>query len=170
MCSRLVLGIIMTPAVRKSKRLKSESGADDESFQTIILEKLNILEDASLETENNLKTILMENSEIKNELSVIRSICEKQNSELNQFREVRKKDTYAEQVKSNVVIVKPKDDNQTSSKTKEILKKKVDPIENQVSGIQKAAKGANIIECTNKQQSENLKASLAKSLGFSCYC
>lgn len=171
MCSYSVCGINMPPpiltAVRKSKRLKSDADDEPESFQTTILEKLCYLEDALLETKSNLKTILIENSEIKKELSIIRSICEKQNSELNQFREVKKKDTYADRVKSNVVIVKPKDDNQTSSKTKEILKEKVNPLENQVSGIRKAAKGAVIIECTNKLQSESLMSSVAETLGES---
>lgn len=139
---------------------------NDDSFQTIILQKLNNLEDVLLETENKLKTIITENSEIKNELSLIKSICEKQNNELNQLREIKQtKSSYADQVKSNVVIVKPIDDNQSSSKTKEIFKEKVNPIENKVSGIRKAAKGSIIIECTNKQQSEKLKSSVAESLG-----
>lgn len=126
------------------------------SFQTTVLEKFSNLENALLETERNLKTILIENSEIRNYMIYMWKTD-------HQFREVKKKDTYSDQVKSNIVIVKPKDGNQTSSKIKEILKEEANPIENQVSGFQKAAKGAISIECTNKQQSGILLTSVAET-------
>lgn len=160
---------INTPFIRRKKCKRGNDGELIESGNMCdeFLLEIKELKAVVLSSNSDIKQILEENKLLRAEVEVLKNIVSKLNG--NATGEIvgqTRGNSYADQL-SSVVIVKPKDDSQSSSKTKEVLKEKVNPIESQVSGIRKAAKGAVIIECSNKKVSENLKTAVASSLGDS---
>lgn len=110
-------------------------------------------------TKEMMEKLLMENIEIKKELSVL-----KENKiDYNQASG----STYADQVKSNgsVVLITPNDNNQKSERTKEVVKERINPAENNITKMWRGSKGAIIIECKDKKSSEKLQSSAIKNLG-----
>lgn len=138
-------------------------------------------------SEKNIKAILDENSRLKKELKTIKELTNKQGEEIKkqsdelkkkydeiklQSEEITKliekpKSSYADQLKSNngpVVVIKPKNLNQNSEKTKKELKDKINPVDNHITNIRKAAKGAIIVECRDNRATEQLKTSAVQKL------
>lgn len=151
---------VLPKLVRSSKRKKSDGDYDDEDFKNSILEKLDYMQQELDVANLNIKTVMNENAIIKAELMSI-----KKSSDLS--KSVVRGGSYADKVKGSgpVVLIAPKDSNQNSEKTKEVVKEKINPVENQVNGIRRAAKGAVIVECKDKNSSEQLKSCVVKSLG-----
>lgn len=75
--------------------------------------------------------------------------------------------SYAEKTKKNkpVLVIKPKNDKQTSETTKEDLKEKIDPTEADINRLKKVAKGGVAISCSNVESLEKLKEETEKKLG-----
>lgn len=145
-----------------SKRLREEFINPDETdvFYENVFARFNIMQELLNEANANIRKLLIENENIKCDLSVLKETVNK-----NECKSVRVS-SYADKLKSGpVVLITPNDASQNSEKTKEVLKEKVNPTENKINGIRRAAKGAIIIECMDKNTSENIKASVTQNLG-----
>lgn len=135
-----------------------ESGSDKnyESLFTFLTDQFVLLKNQLDVANSNINMLLEENREIKSE---IRQICnvgkETSGKQLINLGRV----SYAEQLKSSgpVIHIAPKDQKQNSEQTKEVVKSKIDPVSNQINGIRRAANGAVVVECNNKESSEKLK-------------
>lgn len=128
--------------------------------------------------------------EIKNDLKIQKELVEKHENTLknieiifesgkmneNMASEIKKVireertekvPSFAEVLKINdpVVVVLPKDAEQESNVTKQLIKSKIDPVNHSVSGIRSAAKGAVVIECKNKEATKQLQKEAIEKLG-----
>lgn len=80
---------------------------------------------------------------------------------------VGKTNSYADVLKVNdpVVVIVPKDVEQKSSVTKKLIKDKIDPADNNVSGIRSGANGSVVVECKSKAATEQFKEQAVSKLG-----
>lgn len=161
----------VTPGVRSSKRLKPDN--NDVDSECMLLDIMNIKEIITV-TNMNINILLEDNKLLRNEVNEIRKICESLKSELikcnvSSFNSQPVRNTYADQLKPSgpVILIAPKNSNQNSDTTKEFVKKSIDPVTNKVSSIRKAAKGAIVVECEDKNASEKFKNDAVNSLGDS---
>lgn len=98
---------------------------------------------------------------------IIKKIDDMQNTHKANEQKINKNKTIAEIMKSgnsSSVLIKPKKIDQKSDETKTYVKDKINPTDIAVNGIRKVAKGAIIVECTNKQASEKLIKKLNENL------
>lgn len=156
------------------KRFKSDMEAsNNESSENGVTRELLIMKKLIEKANKNIILLLEENIFIKAELQEIRNLNCTTNEELKNVISSQQNNartsmpSYADQLKSSgsLVLITPKDVNQKSEDTKEIVKKNINPVSNKVSGIRKAAKGAVVIECKDKNASEVLKSNAIESLG-----
>lgn len=128
---------------------------------------INELKKIVLETNKNIKLILDENAVIKIELNEIKKNCDLMYNELKKLKGDSVCTTYADQLKGHgpIVLIAPKDASQKSETTKEIVKKNLNPVQNKVNGIRNVSKGAVIIECKDKNSSEQLRSEALETLG-----
>lgn len=119
--------------------------------------EMNARYDAVLELlKEILTTVNTDKSEI---IKKIDNLSNKQHTRKLDEPNISKTKTLAEIIKtgsSSSVFIKPKKTDQKSDETKTYLKEKINPAEISVNGIRKVAKGAIVVECTNKQASDKL--------------
>lgn len=79
------------------------------------------------------------------------------------------KTSYADKVKSKknnqVVLIKPKEAQQNSIKTKEEVKKNIDPTTLEISGLRNIHNGGVLVECKTKESLIRLKEEIKQKLG-----
>lgn len=155
-----------TPFIRKKRRNDGELFESGDMFDKILCE-IKELKSVVLSSNNNINLILKENKLLKAEVEILKNIVSKNVNVTGEVVSNFRGSSYADQVKTGgpVVLITPFDSNQKSDTTKEFVKEKINPVENQVSGIRNAAKGAVVVECKDKTASELLKTSAVKSLG-----
>ncbi|XP_031357806.1 uncharacterized protein LOC116181573 [Photinus pyralis] len=77
--------------------------------------------------------------------------------------------TYAEKLKQKtydpVIIVKPKDSSQLSKQTFTTLKKNINPVTREVTGMKTLRRGAIVVECKTKEAAAKLKEEAESKLG-----
>lgn len=144
------------------KRMRKEN----ESIEVPVYVLENLVADVkylkkSLTATNNfLKTLSEQNEFLKAELSMIKT-----NVQVNASANIHT--TYAEKLKSidPLVVIIPKNKDQTSSATKNEIKNKISPTKIVIKKLRKSAKGGITIECENKLSQENLQVSAIEKLG-----
>lgn len=153
-------------AARSSSIVDEVNKGICKSDQFNICEMFNVLKSKLDEANDNIKILLGENKIIRTELSELKvKISSTTQIQKGQTNAVQM--TYAEKCKLSgpVVVIAPKDYNQQCNKTKDDIKDKMNPVNKQINGIRKAAKGAIIIECNDDETSENFKQEAVNSLG-----
>lgn len=77
--------------------------------------------------------------------------------------------TYADKLKKSepVLVIKPKVEGQSSTATKNDLKRLVDPTEIEISGLKSVSNGGIVVECKNAQAISKLKKEAQSKLGES---
>lgn len=91
---------------------------------------------------------------------------EKSNDKSNKNVEKSKKDTYASVVKpKRVVLVKPKTDSGDSKKTREAIKKNIDPKTVKVNAVSNIANGGVAIECDDDETAAQIKKITMDTMG-----
>lgn len=155
-----------TPFIRRNSKRKNDGELPADIGLEELLSEIRNLKSLMMSSDRNIKSILDENKLLRVEVEALKKIVSNINATVPVASKSRLS-SYADQVKSSgpVVLITPFDTNQNSDKTKEIIKDKINPIENQISGIRKAAKGAVVIECKDKKATELLKTSVVKNLG-----
>lgn len=138
------------------KRLRKDSEYVEvprDVFEKLIAD-VEFLKNSVLATNDLVKTLIDQNVLLKSELT---------NCKVNN----NKKTSYAETLRSNnpVVVITPKNNQQTSSATKSDIKNKISPTNIAVKNIRKATKGAIVIQCDNSPSCDILKDSVIKKLG-----
>lgn len=111
-----------------------------------------------------LTTVNTDKAEI---MKKIDNLTNKQHTHKPNEQNINKSMTLAEIIKtgsSSSVLIKPKKVDQKSDETKTYLKDKINPVDISVNGIRKVARGAIVVECTNKEASEKLIQKLNKDL------
>lgn len=77
--------------------------------------------------------------------------------------------SYADKLKSKkyepVLVIKPKSEGQTSTTTKEEVKRLIDPTEIEISGLKNVSNGGIVIECKNEQAVAKLREEAHSKLG-----
>jgi hypothetical protein len=80
-----------------------------------------------------------------------------------------RKETYADKVKlvknEPAILIKPKSDNKSGKETREDVQKRIDPSKIPVKGIRNVAKGSVVLECKNKESTEQVRKEVFEKLG-----
>lgn len=160
---------------RASKRKKDndiDDSSDENDQLNLIAEKIDGVYKIVSMLKADFKKLLLENTEIKTELCKMRKINDSLKCELTKINDSEvinvKNKSYADKLKENcgpVVLITPVDTNQKSDETKKIIKSKVNPSDNQISAMRKAAKGAVVIECKDMISGKKLESEAKSSMG-----
>lgn len=142
------------------KRLRKENDyieVPSDMFENLLAD-VAILKSCVLSTQTQVETLITQNENLKSELQIVKKSV--------QQNKPHGKTTYADKVKSNdpVVVILPKNKEQTSSATKSDIKNKLSPTNLAVKNIRKAAKGAIVIECENTKSQTSIKESVINKL------
>lgn len=157
---------------KKEENDEMENGDQETDKLNLIAEKINGVYDIVSMLKADFAKLLLENTEIKNELHKMRKIneclkCELSKANITELN-VKTNVSYADKVKEisgPVVLIKPKDQNQKSDETKKVIKNKINPSDNKISGIRKAANGAVVIECKDLISGKKLETEAKNSMG-----
>lgn len=169
-----------TPNTRNAAKRKKDDEFDEMENESdemnkklkLIADKIEGVFDIVSLLKVDFAKLMLENKEIKTELCNIRKINESLKCQLSKISvtdlNVKTNVTYADKLKEvsgPVVLIMPKDQNQKSDETKKVLKSKINPSENKISGIRKAANGAVVVECKDMVSGKNLETEAKNSMG-----
>lgn len=129
----------------------------------------SIIPNDLVEEVKSLKTMLNKCVEkIEMQEKIIDKLSNKTEEIIHQALE-EKPSTYAEKLKMGksepVVVIKPKNGDQRSSKTKEEIKEKLNPVQLSVKSMRNVTKGGILLECKNNEAVEKVKEEVREVLG-----
>lgn len=120
---------------------------------------------------NRLEKQMISTNEMVKEIKGKKSNSHENDSDLNRNSKNKDRKSYADVLKpKRVVLVKPKDSEKTDSKkTKESVRKNIDPTTIKVNALTSISNGGVAIECGDEESVEKIKKKLAKmSEEFTC--
>lgn len=144
-------------------------------FCSVCVEQRNIgIEKAVTKT---LKMVMELNEDFQKQTETIEQLIKNVSVELKSNKEEIRSEieksvnpSYADKLKIKkksdpVLLIKPKISGQNSLKTKEDIKKSIDPLTVAVAGVRNISNGGVIIECKNSEAIEKLKEKVSEKLG-----
>lgn len=164
----------MDKTIPNTRSGSAKGRIEELSTDKYIVEQLKIAAANFKKSEENFSVLIKEVKAIKLELENVKVTNESLVSEIKKLREENikcnvpvEKSSFAEVTKCNgpVVLIAPKNSNQKSEKTKEIVKNAINPIVNKVSGIRNVAKGGVIVQCSDSSSSEKLQRDVIDNMG-----
>lgn len=138
---------------RTNDLLSSDASAID-----LLGVKVDDLTAAIAKSDENIKLLMAENHLMRNDLIVIKSLIQSVFATKTTPAAVPATKTYASAVKSkDVVIVQPKDANQTCEATRAAVVNAVNPVESGVCGVFDGSNGKIFIECQSQAASVKIR-------------
>lgn len=164
------------PKETNNGELEQLIGAVNEISKNVNVNLLETKKVADSQNENINQNENNNNNKLINELVAkvdkISKTVNKKGHEINKVRTESVSSTYADKVKlrtpvsnKQFMLLKPKDINQSSSITRDELKKHIDPVDFAINNMRTISKGGIIVECESKEVAEQLRKSTENKLG-----
>lgn len=146
-----------TPLGRKRFRANDLLSSDASAIDLLGL-KVDDLTAAIAKSDESIRLLMAENHLMRNDLIVIKSLIQSVFATKTTPAAVPATKTYASAVKSkDVVIVQPKDANQTCEATRAAVVNAVNPVESGVCGVIDGSNGKIVIECQSLAASVKIR-------------
>lgn len=164
---------IAEKALNENHNIKYVCDKCEQTSKKILINKIvNLIEKIeNVKNNEDVQTNILK--DLSTDMIEMKAIVKKTESEVKIIKSdvnkaVNNQETYADKVKlyknDSAVIIKPKNDKQTSATTKTDVKEKIDPTQVPINGLRLISNGAVLLECTN-QNAEQIKALAEINLG-----